>query len=385
MAKSVLEHFSSWDLLKIRDSVAYDPTAPNGLKWRARRMGRVGTGIGRTFWIDQISYQAPQVVMILNDKWPGDGAMVVTRINKAGSWGVVENLKWVPRSEALIEGREYNRQELLRKVFGDNIPHTGGKLRLAKLCKRGHKWNGHAVSLQFKDGPDWRCKGCHREAHPLKRDQDAPRISPQERRRIRNARIRDELREQGLTTRGTNRIRGTSLTELQKAIRSAGSPSVARLVMDEQQRHWRENPKDRAAHYRRWAQAKWWLLYTISPDLRLYHREKSKRRKAQARGQTPIQIPVAALRQRFNQFGNCCAYCGSAGDMEIEHVQAIKNGGPHDIGNIVPACSTCNTSKNAKEMESWYRSQPFFSELRLRRICQVIHPPEGQQLPLALP
>jgi 5-methylcytosine-specific restriction endonuclease McrA len=170
-----------------------------------------------------------------------------------------------------------------------------------------------------------------------------------------------------------------------EAIRAAGRcPSVARLVMDAQTEHWRKSPKDYAEHRRRWAQARWWLRYAITPDLRLYHREKSKRRKAQARGQTPVQIPVTALRQRFNEFGNCCAYCGASGDMEIEHVDPISNGGPHDIGNIVPACPTCNTSKKEKEMETWYRSQPFFSELRLHRICRVIHPPEGQQLALAL-
>jgi len=199
------------------------------------------------------------------------------------------------------------------------------------------------------------------------------------------AAVRQRFLDQGLTTRGTERINGTPATALQKAIRRAGrSPSVARLVMDAQTQHWRENPKDYAEHRRRWAQARWRLRYAITPDLRLYHREKSKRRKAQARGQTPVQITVAALRQRFNEFGNCCAYCGGAGDMEIEHVDPINNGGPHDIGNIVPACSTCNTSKKEKEVESWYRSQTFFSELRLRRIRRVIRPPEGQQLALAL-
>jgi 5-methylcytosine-specific restriction endonuclease McrA len=197
--------------------------------------------------------------------------------------------------------------------------------------------------------------------------------------------IRRALKEKGLTSRGTERINGTPAKALQKAIRRAGrSPSVARLVMDEQLRHWREHPEEASAHDRRWAQASWWMEYQISPDLRLYHREKSRRRKAQNRGQTPVQIPVAALRQRFNEFGNCCAYCGTGGDMQIEHVEPISKGGAHDIGNIVPACWPCNASKRLNDMEAWYRSQPFFSELRLHRIRRVIRPPEGQQLALAL-
>jgi 5-methylcytosine-specific restriction endonuclease McrA len=203
--------------------------------------------------------------------------------------------------------------------------------------------------------------------------------------------MRKRRAERGRPSRSKCALPGESTAEraireaIRTAIRRAGrSPSVARLVMDEQLRHWREHPSDRAAHDRQWAQAGWWLEYQINPDLRLYHREKSRRRKAQNRGQTPVQIPVAALRQRFNEFGNCCAYCGTGGDMQIEHVEAISKGGAHDIGNIVPACWPCNASKRLNDMEAWYRCQPFFSELRLHRIRRVIRPPEGQQLALAL-
>ena len=425
MAKSVLGHLTPLDLLKIRDSVAYDPTSPNGLRWRVKRMGRTASGPGKTFWIDQAHYQAPHVVMILNDRWPGDGDRVVTRIDKSGPWGVVENLKWALRTEAFAEGREHNRLDHLRKVFGDDLPELEEGLRLANLCKRGHQWNGRAVSLQCRQGSEWRCLDCVKErqrnrntspeaiatrqawyeankeklrrearermaarrADPALAEADKQkRLTPEraEKRKLYKAKIRQLFKEQGLTTRGTNPSR-TPKQALERAIRAAGrSPSVARLVMNEQRRYWRSNPKAKSEHDRQWAQVSWWLEYQISPDMRLYHREKSKRRKAQNRGQTPVQIPVAALRQRFNEFGNCCAYCGDDGDMQIEHLKPISKGGAHDIGNIVPACASCNTSKRSHSMETWYRSQPFFSELRLHQIRRVIRPPEGQQLALAL-
>jgi 5-methylcytosine-specific restriction endonuclease McrA len=362
--------------------------------------------------------------MVLNGKWPADGDTVVTRINKDGSWGDVGNLRWAPQGQATAEGRERNRQQLLRNVFGDAVPDLGGRLRLASLCKRGHQWNGYPVTLQSRQGSDWRCLDCDREsnaspaaiatrrawyeANKQKLSKDAmartarrmaedpegelrKRKELQQRRvesgKVRQwkAAVRQRFIDQGLTTRGTERIIGAPSTELQKAIRRAGrSPSVARLVMNEQRLYWRENPEAKAEHDRQWARVSWWLRYRISPDLRLYHREKKHRRKARERGQTPVHISVAALRQRFNEFGNCCAYCGRAGDMEIDHVDPIDNGGPHDIGNILPACTDCNSSKRANDMETWYRSQPFFSELRLHRIRRVIRPPEGQQLALAL-
>lgn len=253
------------------------------------------------------------------------------------------------------------------------------ELTLGKVCRRGHEWRGIGATLRVGG----RCMECDQDkAAERRKTVPAPRMSRQERKRIYKAKVRQRNMDQGLTTRGTERVRATPL---QRAIRAAGrSPSVARLVMNEQLRHWREHPQARAAHDRQWAQASWWLEYQINPDLRLYHREKAKRRKAQNRGQTPAQIPVAALRQRFNEFGNCCTYCGAGGDMQIEHLEPISKGGAHDIGNIVPACARCNTSKRSHPMERWYRAQPFFSELRLQRIRQVMRPPSGQQLPLPL-
>ena len=267
------------------------------------------------------------------------------------------------------------------------IDYDAKLFHLGSLCKRGHAWPGTAQSLRRS------CKrgGC---VECEKTRLYAGKTSGTQYRRERKREIRQQLRDQGLTTKGTVPTRADGGVEkgeknelillsnaLKSAIRNVGrSPSVARLVMDEQLRHWRENPEDKRRHDNVWAQASWWLKYQINPELRLYHREKSKRRKAQDRGQTPVQIPVAALRQRFNEFGNCCAYCGEGGDMQIEHIEPISKGGAHDIGNIVPACSECNSNKRDREMEEWYRSQPFFSELRLHRIRLVMRQPKAYQL-----
>ena len=360
--------------------------------------------------------------MILNGKLPADGDSVVTRIDKDGSWGDVDNLTWAPRGSQVAGGRDHNRQQLLRSVFGDAVPDLGDRLRLASLCKRGHQWNGHPVTIQSRQGSEWRCLDCEREnnaslkavatrraryeankeerrkyareraairrADPVLAEADRlKQLTPEraEKRKIYKEKIRQRFVNQGLTGRGTERIKAAPATELQKAIRAAGrSPSVALLVMNEQLRRWREQPEEKVAHDRQWKRIAWRFRFQIDADLRLYNREKKHRRKALARGQTPVQISVAALRQRFNEFGNCCAYCGRGGGMEVEHVYAISKGGAHDIGNIVPACADCNSSKRTNDMETWYRSQPFFSELRLHRIRRVIRPPEGQQLALAL-
>ena len=150
--------------------------------------------------------------------------------------------------------------------------------------------------------------------------------------------------------------------------------------MNEQRRYWRSNPEARLAHVRQWARDSWWLKYQTDPELRFYVKEKSHRRKAQERGLVAVALRPAAIIQRFSEFDYCCAYCGSDDRMEIEHVRPISKGGAHDISNIVPACQKCNASKRVNPMEDWYRSQPFFSELRLRKIQSVTGDPEGQQL-----
>jgi 5-methylcytosine-specific restriction endonuclease McrA len=107
-------------------------------------------------------------------------------------------------------------------------------------------------------------------------------------------------------------------------------------------------------------------------DYVAYMRQKSKRRKAQMRDSVAIQVTGRQIRARFAEFGHRCAYCGANGDLHIEHVVPISKGGPHSIGNIIPACKDCNMSKRDHEAEAWYRAQPFFSELRWRKICRVL-------------
>lgn len=83
-------------------------------------------------------------------------------------------------------------------------------------------------------------------------------------------------------------------------------------------------------------------------------------------------LPSHEVQQRFAEFGHRCAYCGCDGKMQMDHVVPISKGGSHSVGSIVPACKRCNVSKHAKPAETWYRAQPFFSELRWRKICRVL-------------
>lgn len=42
---------------------------------------------------------------------------------------------------------------------------------------------------------------------------------------------------------------------------------------------------------------------------------------------------------------NRCAYCGKKRPLEQEHIVPLSKGGPHTVGNVVPACRSCNGRK----------------------------------------
>lgn len=65
-----------------------------------------------------------------------------------------------------------------------------------------------------------------------------------------------------------------------------------------------------------------------------------------------------------------CAYSGEtlSNDYQFDHVVPVSRGGSSNIHNLVPCAPTINLSKSSKDMEGWYKEQPFYSSERFRRI-----------------
>ncbi|WP_157810308.1 HNH endonuclease [Vibrio sp. HA2012] len=64
----------------------------------------------------------------------------------------------------------------------------------------------------------------------------------------------------------------------------------------------------------------------------------------------------------WNKTNGHCGYCGTALDIEpspkpnsftVDHVVPVSRGGKHDIDNLIPACRTCNGSKNTKTLSEF--------------------------------
>lgn len=77
--------------------------------------------------------------------------------------------------------------------------------------------------------------------------------------------------------------------------------------------------------------------------------EKTRRRDALKRGALIATLTRTAWRSVLEYFGHACAYCLRAGvALEQDHVLAVSAGGAHSEDNVVPACRTCNATKNKR-------------------------------------
>lgn len=94
----------------------------------------------------------------------------------------------------------------------------------------------------------------------------------------------------------------------------------------------------------------------------------------------------------LSHFGQRCAYCGAAGDLVMDHVIPINRTalGEHRLGNLVPACLSCNATKGDKDYRPFLAQEtdrvavieahmakhdyvPIGENQRLRQIIELAH------------
>jgi 5-methylcytosine-specific restriction endonuclease McrA len=67
-----------------------------------------------------------------------------------------------------------------------------------------------------------------------------------------------------------------------------------------------------------------------------------------------------------------CAYCGETSKpLQRDCVQALSRGGRYTLGNIVPACGSCNASKCNSEVTSWLRRRRLDERAFLLRHLEI--------------
>jgi 5-methylcytosine-specific restriction endonuclease McrA len=77
------------------------------------------------------------------------------------------------------------------------------------------------------------------------------------------------------------------------------------------------------------------------------------RRSFRRRGGKVYDISLAEIRKMYEA---PCTYCGAPAE-HIDHIIPLARGGEHRIGNLTPACASCNLSKGAKFVMEWKKGK----------------------------
>lgn len=100
--------------------------------------------------------------------------------------------------------------------------------------------------------------------------------------------------------------------------------------------------EQKAARTRRWA--------LEHPERRQINEAK---RRALKKGSFGSGVSTEQWSAICEEFGGRCAYCASVRPLTLDHVDPLSKGGAHDVGNVVPACKSCNTSKLNRTIIVW--------------------------------
>ena len=73
-----------------------------------------------------------------------------------------------------------------------------------------------------------------------------------------------------------------------------------------------------------------------------------------------------------DKFKNKCSYCRKEKILHLDHFIPMSKGGPDCLGNIVPACKSCNSSKHNSDPMEWYKSQEFYSPTQWKKILKIL-------------
>lgn len=227
---------------------------------------------------------------------------------------------------------------------------SGLRVRLGRICKRGHDFLDSGLSIKRDDNGD--CLECSRL-------RSLNRVLTPEQRKQYNAKSRE--------------YHHTNRNEI-NAKRSAdyhASPEVRASQKMRGRKHYLRN-KDLIA-------SRALVADRANPGA---HNFRGFRALSREKSTISVHYTYKDVLQRFDLFNGACAYCKTGLDLNAsaresngvtwDHVIALSQGGPDLLSHIVPCCWTCNASKWANDVTTWYKSKEFYDAERLQFILNLL-------------
>ena len=233
--------------------------------------------------------------------------------------------------------------------FECNGCYDGIEIKACSRCKKEY----YATSINFRKRPKLKCgfesacRNCEREYNKNNYNKDYHK----EYRENNKEKIREYKKEYELKTQCSKLWKENNrecVKEYNKEYR--------KTYTEEQKEHIREYKKE----------------YYQTKNGKERARIATEKRRAKKRGNGG-SYTKEQWEECLKFFKYSCAYTGedlSNGNLHVDHIVPLQKGGTNYIHNLCPSVSYANLSKSSKDMEEWYREQPYFDEARLSKIYE---------------
>ena len=140
-------------------------------------------------------------------------------------------------------------------------------------------------------------------------------------------------------------------------------------ILSKQKQYYNENSKKILAQQSRYGKA--------NPQISALRWQRRRARKE--------NLPSTLTQQQWikikDDFNNSCCYCGLTEEesyrkfneqLHQEHFVPLTSGGGYTHNNIIPACRSCNSSKNNQDFFDWYPIYEHYDECREKFILEYL-------------
>lgn len=255
----------------------------------------------------------------------------------------------------------------------------GSRFKLGVLCNRLHDWNETGQSLRYLKCNS--CVECKAITDKRRHERDREKVNEY------NKRYRKENPEK--VKEWNRRYWEKSPVPYAEYVRLQRKANPERFRRNDRTKYYRHYEKYRAYRKRVYQERKSELH---AKQLAYMRTDRGKmlaakhRHNRRARNQSVIigaytPKELLALKEVFD---NLCAYCCDKTAKSLDHFIPVSKGGSDCLGNLLPCCRSCNSSKCNSDPFEWYSRQDFFSKQQWKKILKTLGKTEDnyQQIPL---
>lgn len=232
------------------------------------------------------------------------------------------------------------------------------KFTLGTLCQREHEWEKTGKSLRRykKNGRPGVCVECAQIA------------------------LRKHITENREHINRQAKINRLNNPESYKKSQKKYSENNRAKIRERAKTYYNNNKEKELARRKRYNETNKELIrqkhreWSNSTQGKAWTKAKRLRRSAQERNKLLGTVTREDIQFAIESFDNRCSYCNCIPPlMTIDHFYPlISDKGYHSIDNLVPACHSCNSSKNAKDPFEWYPKRTFFDQARFDKITRYL-------------